>query len=168
MENTTAYAIILSGIFGSLFVAARLPRIYGIAKYIYILILKGFVYTFVLRRHRWVGPWTVGAFMLQTSYITANLACILFRVSSVSEAGVRAGKLSLINMILLFLGFHLGFLADLFGMPVKSFRYVHGSCGAMSSSLVLFHAGVMAILGKQQDIYVSAVQSYRFGFLARS
>ncbi|KAK3304834.1 putative cell surface metalloreductase [Chaetomium strumarium] len=151
MENFEAYFIILCGIFGSLFVVARRSIFRRIARRIY----RSLAYTFILRRHRWMGPWTVGAFMLQISYIIANFICIAFRVSSLADAGARAGRLSLINMAPLFLGPHLGFLADVFGMPVRAFHKVHCSYGAMSTGLVLFHGGVMALLEGPQDIYVS-------------
>ena len=161
MENTGIYAVVLVGIFGILFIVAQLP-----IRTIYIFILKGLAYTFILRRHRWIGPWTVGAFILQVSYITANLTCIVFPVSSLADAGLRAGRLSLINMIPLFLGPHLGFLADFFGLPVRAFHKVHCSCGTMATGLMAFHAAVMAQWGEPPDLYASAGQRDTPGFSA--
>jgi hypothetical protein len=158
MEITVIYAVVLSGICLGFLVVAQLSVRRNIIRTAYMFILKSVAYTFILHRHRWIGPWTVGAFMLQVSYIIANFVCIVFRVSSFADAGIRAGRLSMVNMIPLFLGPHLGFLADLLGMPVRAFHKVHCSCGAMSTGLMVFHAGVTALMGELQDAYVSAVQ----------
>lgn len=47
-------------------------------------------------------------------YIALNVFCLAFRVPTLSKAGLRAGNLSLANMIPLFAGAHLSFLADAF------------------------------------------------------
>ncbi|PVH67378.1 hypothetical protein DL98DRAFT_643971, partial [Cadophora sp. DSE1049] len=71
-------------------------------------------------------------------YIAGNSFCLGFR-ADIAKAGVRAGNLSLINMIPLFSGPHLGSLADLLGISLSTFRLMHRSAGIMSCSLVLFH-----------------------------
>jgi hypothetical protein len=72
-------------------------------------------------------------------YITANIFCTSFHTSSISEAGLRAGTLSLINIVPLFAGPHLGFLADLLGVSINIYRRIHRSAGLMSFLLTLFH-----------------------------
>ncbi|KAK3933675.1 hypothetical protein QBC46DRAFT_275313 [Diplogelasinospora grovesii] len=156
LENTGIYAIALSGILLSFFIAAYLlPWFLSITESLSIFAARNFTYTFLLSRYRWIGPWTAAAVVLQSAYIIANFFCVLFRVSSLLEAAIRAGRLSLINAMPLFLSPHLSFLADLFGMPIRTFRKIHGSSGAMSSGLLLFHVVVMMLLGKTQDLYVS-------------
>ena len=46
-------------------------------------------------------------------------------VPTISKAGLRAGNLSLANMIALFAGAHLSLLADLLGFPLNTIRPVH-------------------------------------------
>jgi predicted ferric reductase len=92
-----------------------------------------------------LGPWTFADLLLQAIYIASNSFCIRFRCSDIAEAGVRAGNLSLINMIPLFLGPHLGFLADILGISLSTFRLMHRSAGMMSCSLVLFHVLAMLV-----------------------
>ncbi|KAH6668517.1 cell surface metalloreductase [Halenospora varia] len=50
-------------------------------------------------------------------------------------------------MMPLFLGTHLSFLADLFGVSLKAFRMVHRSAGMMSFALVLLHVLVVVAPG---------------------
>ena len=69
--------------------------------------------------------------------------CLGVHVSSIATAGVQAGNLSLINLIPLFLGPHLSFLADILGVSLSTFRRIHRSAGLMSLGLVLFHALVI-------------------------
>jgi hypothetical protein len=58
-------------------------------------------------------------------------------------AGVRAGNLLLINLITLFLGLHLSFLADTLSVSLNTFRHIYRSTGLIALSLVLFYAIVI-------------------------
>lgn len=150
--------MILSSTLFSLFITTYLlPLFRKVTKSLSIFAVRFFAYSFILSRHGWVGPWTVGAAVIQGAYITANLLCVLFRVSSFPEAALRAGRLSLINMMPLFLSPHLGLLADLFGLSIRGFRKIHYSSGGVSFALMLFHVVVMMLWGKLQDVYVSMV-----------
>ena len=81
--------------------------------------------------------------MIQLVYIGCTSFCLGFRASSLAMAGVRAGNLLLINLITLFLGPHLGFLADALGVSLSTFRHIHRFAGLMALGLVLFHAIVI-------------------------
>lgn len=74
--------------------------------------------------------------------MTVNVICNSFGVSTVKEAGVRAGTLSLINLIPVYFGVYLSFLSDLFGISLPAYRFVHGSTGIMSVMLGLVHVVV--------------------------
>lgn len=147
MEITLAYAIALGGVL-------LLPLLLNLLPWLPYLsfstpsfiqqALRYLKYPYIIRRHRFVGPWTCVDIIIQIVYIASNSFCVGFRVSSIEKAGVRAGHLSLINMIPLFLGPHLGFLADILGISLSMFRLMHRSAGLMSFGLVLFH--VVAVL----------------------
>jgi hypothetical protein len=107
--------------------------------------LRYLKYPYLVRRHRFVGPWTCADIIIQLVYIAGNSFCLGFRVSNIAKAGVRAGNLSLINMIPLFLGPHLGFLADILGISLSTFQLIHRSARMMSCSLVLFHLLTMLV-----------------------
>src|SRR5450432_3923101 len=78
--------------------------------------------------------------MVQLVYIGCNSFYLGFRASSLEMASVRASNLSLINLITLFLGPHLSFLADTLSVSLNTFRHIHRSASLMALSLVLFYA----------------------------
>lgn len=94
----------------------------------------------LLPRHRFFGPWTFAQVAMQLLYLTANLFCIMFRVSDTNEAATRAGQLSLINMAPAYFGFHTSFASDLLGISLSTYRILHASTGCMSVLLGLIHA----------------------------
>ncbi|KAH7363947.1 hypothetical protein BKA65DRAFT_571993 [Rhexocercosporidium sp. MPI-PUGE-AT-0058] len=148
MEISQVYAITLGGILFTLLLIGRLPMVPYSTFFTPPLVqqaLRYLKYPYIVHRHRFLGPWTCADVFLQVVYIAGNSFCLGFRVSDISKAGGRAGTLSLINMIPLFLGPHLGFLADLLGISLSTFRLMHRSAGAMSCSLVLFHIIAMFV-----------------------
>ena len=55
--------------------------------------------------------------------------------------------ISLVNMIPLFAGPHLSFLADLLGVSITMYRCIHRSAGIMSCVPVAFHVLVAVASG---------------------
>jgi len=139
MDVTHFYAIVAGGIIGLVLIVRFAVCVMQFFRPWSTLLLRYAVYPFVLNRHRFLGPWTRAKVSLQLLYVTVNVFCNSFGVSTVKEAGVRAGTLSLINLIPVYFGFHLSFLSDLFGMSLPSYRFVHGSTGVMSVMLGLVH-----------------------------
>ena len=62
-----------------------------------------------------------------------------FDVTSVKEAGARAGTLTMVNLSPSFFDFHLSFLADLLGISLSNYRRIHRMTGWMSFVLCLIH-----------------------------
>ena len=144
MNITQIYAIAAGGVFCISIVLSSRRSIVHFWEQVSPHIFKYFTYVHLLRRHRFLGPWTPAIALTQLFYITANVFCLSFRVSSYSEAANRAGTLSLINLFLPFAGPHLSFLADLTGMSISVYKLVHQSIGLMSFSLALFHVLIIA------------------------
>ena len=105
---------------------------------------KHLTYSYFIHRHRLLGPWTRSGILVQLIYIALNVFCLGFRVSTLPKAGLRAGNLSLANMIPLLAGPHLSFLADILSFRLGTYRRVHRSAGVMSFALLLFHVLVVA------------------------
>ena len=74
------------------------------------------------------------------------LGFAFFKVTSVSTAGSRTGVLSLINIIPLFFGFHLGYLADLLGVSLRTYRWVHIAAASMAIALGAAHVVIHAVM----------------------
>lgn len=69
-----------------------------------------------------------------------------------SQAGLRAGTLSIVNLIPLFAGPHLSTLADLLGISLRTIRQIHRSAGIMAVLLAGFHVIVALGTGPAPDV----------------
>jgi hypothetical protein len=146
MEVTLGYAIAAGGVLFIPVFINLLPRLSYLISFVPSCLrwrLKYLTYFYLVRRHQFLGPWTLADVIIQLVYIGGNSFCLGFQVSSIALAGVRAGNLSLINLVTLFLGPHLSFLADTLGVSLSTFRHIHRSAGLMALGLVLFHAIVI-------------------------
>lgn len=147
MEISEAYAIAVGGSVVLLFLVNSPPYIIRLAEYLSMLTSKYLTYPYLLSRHRLLGPWSRAGFSLQLIYIIANILCLSFRdilcfnfrTASLSEFCLRAGTLTIVNMIPLFAGPHLSNLADLLGVTLRIFQCIHRSIGLMSFSLAIVH-----------------------------
>src|SRR5258705_6552614 len=137
MDITQIYAAAIGGVFFIPMLFNLLPHITPLIVHLSLFTSKHLTYPYLIRRHQFLGPWSPADGLVQLVYITVNVFCFSFRVSTISEAGLRAGTLSLINTIPLFAGPHLSFLADLLGVSLRTYRHVHRSTGLMSFALIL-------------------------------
>ncbi len=139
MEITQIYAIVAGGVFLLLMFMKGFPFIQQVLQSLNITISRYLTYPLIVRRHRLLGPWRPADVLLQLLYISLNVFCVTFRVTSFDEVGDRAGTLSIINMAPLFFGLHLSFLADLLGLSLSNYRRIHRSAGMMSFALVALY-----------------------------
>jgi hypothetical protein len=145
MNVTQIYATAAGGFFFVFVIVNLLLRTARFREWISLLTSKYLTYPYFLNRHRLLGPWSGTDVLVQLIYIAINVFCLSFRVSTISKAGLQAGNLSLVNMIPLFAGAHLSFLADLLGFPLDAYRRVHRSAGSMTFALILFHILIVVI-----------------------
>ncbi|KAI9769850.1 MAG: hypothetical protein M1840_003844 [Geoglossum simile] len=145
MDISQVYAIAIGGNFCLLLILNSLPYIVRLVRYLSPLISKHLIYRYLLHHHRVIGPWSRASVIVQLIYITGNVFCFSFRASTILEAGRRAGTLSLINLIPVFAGPHLSFLADLLGLALSTFQQIHRSAGLMSVFLALFHVLIAVV-----------------------
>lgn len=101
---------------------------------------KHVAYPTVISRGKYIERWSRMDVALLMLYMGANISCLFIRSAGVFEAGLRAGMLSILNVALLFSGPHLSFLADVFGLSIRTYRRLHVCTGIMSILLAVFHA----------------------------
>ena len=140
MNPTSIYAIAAGGVVVVLIIIKSLVSVEQVLCALALLVAKHFTYPYFVRRHHLLGPWSRADVFLQMIYFTINMFCMTFGVTSVKEAGARAGTLAMVNMSPSFFGFHLSFLADLLGIPLSNYRRIHRMTGWMSFVLCLVHA----------------------------
>jgi ferric-chelate reductase len=105
---------------------------------------KHLTYPYLLGHHYLYGPWTRFEFLAYSLYVTVNVFCLCFPSWSASEVGQRARTLSLVNLIFLFAGAHLSFVADILGVSLRTYRALHRAAGWMTAVLSAVHAALMA------------------------
>ena len=142
MDVPQIYATAAGGFFLVFILVKFLSR--TVRERIALFTSKHLTYPYFIHRHRLLDPWTRSGILIQLIYIALNVFCLGFRVSTLPKAGLRAGNLSLANMIPLLAGPHLSFLADILGFRLGTYRRVHRSAGVMSFALLLFHVLVVA------------------------
>lgn len=137
METTQIYAIAVGGLVVLLMIINVLSSFKHGVQSLNMFRSKYVTCPLVVQRHRFLGPWSPADIIVQSLYLLLNGFCLFFRVASLKEVGNRAGTLSMINMAPLFFGFHLSFLADLFGLSLSNCRRIHRSTGLMSMALLI-------------------------------
>ena len=89
---------------------------------------------------------------------------------TITKVGIRVANLALINMISLFFGIYLSFLANRFIISLKTFRIIHRLVDMMSFVFVLFHILVVVVHGAG-TFFLSVLNFFRctyfFLFLVR-
>jgi hypothetical protein len=139
MDITQAYALAAGGIAFPFPCANLFSYLPGFGHYVCLFMSKHLTYPYILNRHALLGPWSRADLLIQLVYLATNIFCLSFRVADISSAGLRAGTLSLINLIPLLSGPHLSFLADLLGIQLSTYRNVHRSAGFTAFALATFH-----------------------------
>lgn len=139
MDITLEYAIAAGGILTLFFLANLLRLARPLFQRVSRKASKHVSYTYLIHRHRYLGPWTPADVLVQVAYAAGNIFCLSFHATSTMEVGKRAGSMALINMIPLFAGPHLSSLADVLGVSLVTARQVHRSAAFMTSALVLVH-----------------------------
>ncbi|PGG99692.1 hypothetical protein AJ80_09306 [Polytolypa hystricis UAMH7299] len=140
METTDFYAIAAGGIVVSLILVRVLSYLSHLTTAVSVFVSKHLTYPYLIRRHRLLGPWTHFDVLCHLVYVAANVFCLCYPNLLASDAGRRAGVLSLVNMIFLFAGVHLSFVADLLGISLQRYRGSHRAVGWMVAGLAAVHA----------------------------
>lgn len=139
MDINQAYAIIVGGCFCLRLLINSLPLIARLVRYLSPLISKHLIYRYIFHRHRFLGPWSRANGLMQLIYIITNICCLKFWDTTISQAGLQAGTLAMINLIPLFAVPHHNTLADLLGVTIRTFRQIHRSAGVIVVVLTIFH-----------------------------
>ena len=139
MDIPLNYAIAAGGSIILLLFIYSITRLTRFLRPCRTLIRKYFLLLTLVGRHRFFRPWTVAQVSLQVVYLVANIFYASFRVSTIKEASVRAGYLSLFNIMPAYFRFHLSFIYDLLGVLLATYRVFHAFIRTISILLRLLH-----------------------------
>jgi hypothetical protein len=164
MNPTQVYAIVMASGFLGVVVVYLLPWLLRCVRHISSLAVKHLVHHNVLNRHRFLGPWSRFSILLHFVYIAGNAACLGVGASQVDSSasvllhvGLQAGSLALVNLIPLYAGPQLDFLADILSVSRRTIQQMHRSIAAMVMMLTTFHTVV--ILATKQSFPLVRVQN---------
>ena len=156
MDITQEYALGIGVLLFSFLLIQFSSHIFSVLKQ-WGNLIRHILYRYVLHRYYFLTRLVRTNILLEILYIAGNSFCLSFRVANISQAGVRAGNLSLINLIPVYAGPHLLFLADILRIPLRSYQWIHRSAGLMSSVLVLFHA--LTVATRKPSFVLSSVKN---------
>lgn len=98
-----------------------------------------------LRRRGFLRLWSLNDIVVLLAFWGANFSSLFVFYSSMSDTGKRAGRLSVINLIILYAGPHLSFLADLVGLTIPTYRRLHASVATTSLCMAILHVVVAGL-----------------------
>lgn len=116
---------------------------------------KYLLYKQIVRRHRYLGPWTAAGILLHIVYFSANGVGVLYPPLSGSALTTRSGVAALINISFLACSPNVDFLSEIFGVTPKTWRQLHRAVAWMVGPLVTLH-------------FICALRQHSFGQLARA
>lgn len=145
LDAAHVYAIVVGGTFVACALFHLRSRLRASCDLLRQWARQYLLYPHLIRRHRFVGPWSWAAVLLQLGFLTVNAFCVGFRASSVHDASRRAARLALLNLVPAYSSAHLSFFADICGISLHAVWVVHRSAGLMALPLLAFHvAATMA------------------------
>ena len=145
MDTVQFYAIAAGGCIALVLIIRFVAHLAKLLTSCSTWLHKHVLFPMIVRRHRFLGPWTRAQVLSQLIYLAANIFCLSFRAPNVAQVSVRAGHLSLINMMPAYFGCHLSFICDILGVPLSAYRLFHASTGTMSIVLALLHVVIHVV-----------------------
>lgn len=102
-------------------------------------------YRIAIRERSCNSSWSLMRLLLCLFFVGANICCVLVKSLSLADAAARCGELALCNMLLLYTGPSLSFVAHLLHIRLYSFQSIHSIAGIVVVLLTAFHSAAGAI-----------------------
>ena len=143
MDFTELYALVAGSIFCLLWLVQVISKLLHLMSVTVQLLRRYVIYPHLIRRHTAIGPLTKSRFVLLVVVVGINAFFCAFKVSTTADLEVRIGSVALVNLIPLYLGIHHGFIADLLGLRIQFFRFLHTLAAMICLGQVVAHAIVV-------------------------
>ena len=118
----------------------RLPIFSRLGRRISQWAVRCLAYRGPFRRGSSVDILTWAHFLVFILYLTSNLSCTIIGAVDVAEACLRAGRLAFINLLILYVGPCLDFIASVLRLRLRVQRRIHASVGYVVAILSTVHA----------------------------
>ena len=120
---------------------------------------RSVVLPYFLRRHRFLGPITYPQLVVSLLYLALNIFFNTFRIHDAHAASHRAAVLALVNLPLPFLASQLSFAADLVGIRIDKYSYVHRLASITVVAEACVHV-ILATIRRKSDIDTNTPSFY--------
>lgn len=164
MDPFTIYALVIGGVFAALFIlnTIRLSPILLRSRFAK-QIFRHIVWPVLIPRTRLTPPITRGDAIVQSFYWGGTIVANVFRVQNLPQAASRAGSLTILHLVPLMAGSRLSFAADMIGLSLRTYQYLHNTLGVMLTAQLLSHIALLLKCGR-----VRILESRdRFGVIVR-
>ena len=140
MDLTIIYLIVIAGIFSSFLLRRLIPVLLSIYRnHASVYVLRHLVYPYLYRRYSFVTPITRFRALLLSLYLGATLFCNLYGIRTLEDASSRAGWLSIVNMVPLFITGRVTTIMQVLGLSLHESIAAHSATGAMVLSQSVAH-----------------------------
>ena len=136
LTATIIYAISVCAIFGALLLL-HLKRLFQ--NQIVFFLLKKIVYPFLYRRFLFLAPITRLRALALLAYATATVVFNRIGVHTEAQASIRAGWLSVINLIPLFISGRVAMVANALGLSLRAVFAIHTATGSVVVAQTMTH-----------------------------
>ncbi|KAF2812821.1 uncharacterized protein BDZ99DRAFT_555645 [Mytilinidion resinicola] len=166
MQISEIYALAAGSVLAMLFV---LRILYTLSFFpfrgICLFVLKNFVYPRFLHRSRLTNSISWYRVTVQAIYWSGTLVANFVRVNSISDAGLRAGTIAIVNFVPLLLATPFSMAANILGVSIYSYLQLHGSMAFMTVAQSVFHFSVILFKRKpswKDPVYLSGLLAIIF------
>jgi len=140
MEIPNAYSLAFLSVLASLVCLHTMSSIWSkFHRSLYGILLRHIVYPRIFPGMHLINPTRSGVFLYVIHWAT-TLFCNIYRVQSIAQAGLRAGRISIVHLVPLIASPQLSFNSDLMGLSLSTFKHLHYACGVMATAQGLFHS----------------------------
>jgi hypothetical protein len=146
LTSTVIYAITICAIFVGLLLLRFVPIGSFIStvrrffqNHVPLFLLREIVYPLLYRRFRFLAPITRLRALALVTYASVTVVFNIIGVHTATEASIRAGWLSVTNLIPLFASARLAMAANALGLPLREAFAVHTAAGSMVIAQAAIH-----------------------------
>ena len=145
MDAIRVYAASLGGIFLLLALTRGAYLAHGALSALVRCGEKHLLYPYLIRRLRWIGPWSRGGVLCVMFFVGVNIFLVIYPSTVIESAVRRAGLIAFINAMPLFSFFHFALGADVLNVSLSTYKYIH----RLAALTAVLFCGIHIILWTQ-------------------
>jgi len=131
-------------------------------RYYSALYIKYFSYLLVIKRHRCLELLFRIDLFYYLIYLAVNIFCSIFCVSGIADIDICAENLSIINIISLYLAYHLSLISNILKLFLHIYRSIYATTETISVILDLIYSVIKIIKVSKLKLFRTSSQFFEF------